>query len=128
MIGLHRDDDKSNNTVENLYWGTYSDNAHDAVRNGTHYPGSLKECKRGHALDGINTTTGHRYCKTCSRVSQRNRRIANPRPKSEMPYGRPRLTDEARAAIKSDQRPLRTIAVDYGVSHTTVRKIQQGLF
>ncbi len=35
MIGLHRDDDRTNNTVSNLRWGTYSDNRLDAFRNGT---------------------------------------------------------------------------------------------
>lgn len=33
MMGLHRDDDQSNNTIENLYWGTYLDNAKDRRRN-----------------------------------------------------------------------------------------------
>ena len=31
---LHRDDDKRNNCVSNLYWGTPSDNSNDAYANG----------------------------------------------------------------------------------------------
>jgi hypothetical protein len=31
---LHRDDDRNNNTPENLYWGTAKENSADAVRNG----------------------------------------------------------------------------------------------
>jgi hypothetical protein len=30
----HRDDDKSNNVPENIYWGTRKDNGADAVKNG----------------------------------------------------------------------------------------------
>lgn len=36
MIGLHWDDDRTNNHLNNLRWGTFSDNQNDAVRNGTH--------------------------------------------------------------------------------------------
>lgn len=127
MIGLHRDDDKSNNAVENLYWGTYSDNAADAVRNGKHYPGSLTECKRGHVIDGV-TRNGRRYCTVCQKENARAWKRAHPAPKAEMPYGRPRLTIEQIDAIKADTRPLRTVADEYLISHTTVRRIRKGLF
>lgn len=33
---LHRDDDKSNNCLTNLYWGTPSENVRDSIRNGHH--------------------------------------------------------------------------------------------
>lgn len=36
MLGLHRDDDKENNAIENLYWGTAAENRADAVRNGVY--------------------------------------------------------------------------------------------
>ena len=36
MLALHRDDDKDNNTLENLYWGTVWDNRDDARRNGVY--------------------------------------------------------------------------------------------
>jgi hypothetical protein len=32
--GCHRDDVRTNNTLENLYWGSRSQNNHDAIRNG----------------------------------------------------------------------------------------------
>lgn len=35
-IACHRDDNKENNELSNLYWGTWSDNAQDRVRNGHH--------------------------------------------------------------------------------------------
>ena len=34
LLCLHRDDDKFNNTPENLYWGTASQNQRDCHRNG----------------------------------------------------------------------------------------------
>lgn len=67
---LHKDDDKSNNTPENLYWGTRRDNQRDAVRNLRHVNSKKKECIRGHALTGDNlyvTKSGRRECRTCGR-------------------------------------------------------------
>ena len=37
LLCLHRDDDKTNNTAENLYWGTPSQNNSDCNRNGRHH-------------------------------------------------------------------------------------------
>lgn len=34
----HLDDDKNNNDIENLEWGTAKDNVHDMIRNGTYVP------------------------------------------------------------------------------------------
>jgi hypothetical protein len=39
LMALHRDDDKTNNSAGNLYYGTNSQNQADAIRNGTHKPG-----------------------------------------------------------------------------------------
>lgn len=35
-IGCHRDDNRDNNSLDNLYWGTHSSNGQDAVRNSRH--------------------------------------------------------------------------------------------
>lgn len=35
-ICCHKDDDSSNNDISNLYWGTYSNNTADAIRNKKH--------------------------------------------------------------------------------------------
>ena len=32
----HRDDNKLNNHADNLYWGSFSDNIQDQIRNGRH--------------------------------------------------------------------------------------------
>ena len=34
LFCLHKDDDKFNNTPENLYWGTLSQNQRDCIKNG----------------------------------------------------------------------------------------------
>lgn len=34
QIACHKNDDKLDNRLENLYWGTYSDNAKDAIKHG----------------------------------------------------------------------------------------------
>lgn len=35
-VGRHLDDDKTNNNLANLCWGTLAQNSHDSVMNGTH--------------------------------------------------------------------------------------------
>lgn len=71
MEGCHWDDDPSNNRVENLRWGTRSDNMNDRVRNGIHNHASRDECVNGHALAGDNVrpadlSDGIRHCRSCS--------------------------------------------------------------
>ena len=34
-MALHKDDDRTNNKLDNLYWGDSKDNHQDAIRNGT---------------------------------------------------------------------------------------------
>ena len=75
-LGLHGDDDKLNNHLSNLRWGTYSDNGHDAVRNGKHALGSATECPRGHPFTEENTYIrkgGGRMCMECQRRRDRER-------------------------------------------------------
>ena len=70
MLALHRDGDSANNRLSNLYWGTHSDNGHDAVRHGTHHQASKKVGKCGHPLDGVRMrpdgSVRQRYCKICN--------------------------------------------------------------
>lgn len=70
--GLHWDDDKDNNNLSNLRWGTRSENAADSVRNGSHHESVKVNCSRGHALEGANLRegalkAGRRDCKACAR-------------------------------------------------------------
>ncbi|MBB0990059.1 hypothetical protein G6009_00955 [Dietzia sp. SLG510A3-30A2] len=70
---LHFDDDRSNNHVENLRYGTHGDNRFDSVRNGTHAWASKTHCPRNHAYSGANlrVTGGARYCVSCVRARGR---------------------------------------------------------
>lgn len=45
-LGLHKDDDKENNTPDNLYWGTHQENSNDAKRNGRLTRGEKNGCNR----------------------------------------------------------------------------------
>jgi HNH endonuclease/NUMOD4 motif len=50
LNGLHWDDDRSNNHISNLYWGTQSENMFDSVRNNRHPMARKTHCKRKHEL------------------------------------------------------------------------------
>lgn len=65
----HLDDVKTNNHVSNLAWGTYSDNAYDAIRNGRVV--LQKFCKRGHEFTEENTILDPRgrRCRACQRLA-----------------------------------------------------------
>jgi hypothetical protein len=70
----HRDGNPTNNRVENLYWGTRSQNVLDAVRHGTHTWSRRTHCKHGHEFTPDNTRVqkdGSRRCVTCDRMSGR---------------------------------------------------------
>lgn len=62
-IVRHLDDDRNNNSVDNLEWGTQKDNHRDAVRNKTYYELSDKDrerhlSKQRTPIIGINLDTG----------------------------------------------------------------------
>ena len=67
----HLDGDVDNNVLENLAYGTHSENHIDRVRNGIHTQTRKTECPRGHELADFNNrvnTPGHRGCKACQRA------------------------------------------------------------
>lgn len=71
----HRDHDPANNTVENLCWGTHSDNVRDTIRDGRFISANAMKtkCPAGHEYSGRNMR-GDRVCHECRRVAQRQYR------------------------------------------------------
>lgn len=76
----HRDDDRDNNALENLYWGTQSQNELDKVQNGNHPEARKTECVNGHPYDEANTYVRPdgkgRGCKQCMYDRNKARRLA----------------------------------------------------
>ncbi len=74
MECCHADDDPSNNRLENLSWGTRSQNSRDAIDNGRHFHAGVTHCKRGHELTPENTqrhkSGKRRTCLACRRERQ----------------------------------------------------------
>lgn len=73
QVVRHLDGDHSNNSVDNLQYGTPSENTHDSIRHKTHYYGSRDRCKRGHLLLGENVKMRSqgdgRMCVSCTRAT-----------------------------------------------------------
>lgn len=68
MVARHRNDVPGDNRLENLLWGTQSQNRHDSVRNGGHGYAKRTHCKNGHEFTPENTyirTGGARGCRQC---------------------------------------------------------------
>lgn len=71
MEALHGDGDPSNNRIQNLRWGTRSENIQDAIRHGTHPATNRSACPRGHALREPNLVRSQfprRECLACARA------------------------------------------------------------
>ena len=83
----HLNDVPDDNRIENLAWGSRSENVYDSVRNGSHINARKTHCIRGHAFAGANLyiakQTGKRQCKQCASDGQR-RRISAKRKEAEI--------------------------------------------
>lgn len=84
---LHGDGNPANNRIDNLSWGTRSENLYDRVRHGTHHMAIKTHCPQGHPYDDANTYITRdgkrRMCRTCLRNRNTATRRARgvPRPK-----------------------------------------------
>jgi len=74
----HWNDVPGDNQIENLRWGTRSDNRLDAVRNGCHNMASKTHCPYGHAYTPENTyhyPNGARACNECRRIYREEHKV-----------------------------------------------------
>lgn len=68
---LHSNGVRDDNRIENLRWGTNSENLYDAVKHGTYRSNNREKsrCKHGHEFTSENTYTppgtNYRYCRQC---------------------------------------------------------------
>lgn len=70
----HRNGQPQDNRVENLAWGTHSQNQLDTVLYGNNPNANKTHCKRGHELLGENLylgQSGKRACRRCRREATR---------------------------------------------------------
>lgn len=84
MEALHENDVKVDNRVENLRWGTSSENKMDIVRNGNHGMARKTHCKNEHPFVSFNldpgtfNRTGRRICRACKLESGNARTAKRP--------------------------------------------------
>jgi hypothetical protein len=71
----HLNGNSRDNRLENICYGTYSENMYDRVAHGNHPHAGKTHCKRGHEFTPENTyvipASGSRQCLTCRRLIQR---------------------------------------------------------
>ena len=68
MVARHLNDNRADNRLANLAWGTLSENSFDAVRNGRNHCANQVECGRGHKLIAPNLVPSlphRRMCLAC---------------------------------------------------------------
>ena len=79
---LHENDEKLDNRLENLRWGTPSENHFDRVKNGIHWQAKKTHCKWGHPFSGENLKVVkeggrrvRRRCRQCVKDSWQRRKL-----------------------------------------------------
>lgn len=126
----HLDGNPHNNTLENLAWGSHSDNSMDTVRHGRNPSQNRTHCPQGHPYDGENTLRyrGFRYCRACVKANsavyrqqRREREGTSPRAKLT-----PSQVSEIRRRAAAGE-PRRLLREEYGVGKTALHNIVSGL-
>lgn len=75
-VCMHIDNDPTNNTVENLRWGTQQENIQQCVREGRQHNMNKTHCKRGHPFATWNLAPsalaqGKRACLACFEATRK---------------------------------------------------------
>lgn len=70
----HLNDVKTDNRVENLAWGNWTDNMNDLIRNDRHFQVTKTQCSKGHPFSGENLWLYTRKDGGVSRVCKECRR------------------------------------------------------
>lgn len=70
-LALHKDGNKFNCDVSNLYWGNKSENGYDSVEHKTNWQRNKTHCPIGHVLEEPNLVLGafkkgFRQCRSCA--------------------------------------------------------------
>lgn len=91
----HLNGDPQDNRLENLQYGTRSENIHDSVRHGTHNSSRVPHCPKKHPYDAENTYVnprkpGSRTCRTCMREANQAYRHRQKNGLPAVRRGRPR--------------------------------------
>lgn len=76
MEVCHNNGDPTDNRLENLRYGTASENHLDRVRHGVHHQTRKTHCTQGHPYSGANlyvvaSEPRHRKCRICTQAAQR---------------------------------------------------------
>lgn len=93
----HLDGDAHNNRIDNLKWGTHSENELDVVKHGNHHLASRDACNYGHLLTGPNLvddakSSKQRTCKACKHAKSREDADRRYQEIMDGTYGAPRVT------------------------------------
>lgn len=90
MESCHADDDRNNNRLENLRWGTHAENCEERRTNGrTPRPATPPAtCRQGHTypVEPRRDRNGHRICEPCADAKRDRRRNASRAPKHGKAY------------------------------------------
>ena len=73
----HNDGNSRNNTLSNLRYDTHANNISDMKIHGTNHNANKTHCPKGHEYNKENThigTKGERYCRTCWRTKNAERK------------------------------------------------------